>query len=250
MSAVHEPSRSELAAEARALLRKALKGTLASLDAERGYPYASLLTLASDVKGAPTFLISNLARHTRNLVHDPRSSILVDMTGGLGNPLEGARLTVHGRAEPIEDERAKDGAMRRFLARHPDAAGYSTFSDFALWHLVPEGGHYIGGFGRILDFTPDELLVKTDGAEALIEAEPGIVSHMNEDHTDAIALYATKLLGAEDGPWRMTGCDPEGCDLLLEDKALRLAFHAPLKTPDEVRKALVAFVQEARAQAA
>ena len=48
-----------------------------------------------------------------------------------------------------------------------------------------EGAHYIGGFGRIFDLAPSDLLVPLDGAEDLIEAEPGIVEHMNEDHADA-----------------------------------------------------------------
>ena len=43
------------------------KGSLATIDARNGYPYASLVTLATDVSGAPTLLISNLARHTANL---------------------------------------------------------------------------------------------------------------------------------------------------------------------------------------
>ena len=61
------PTKSEIAASARALMRRAFKGSLASIDARNGYPYASLITLATDAVGAPTFLISKLARHTANL---------------------------------------------------------------------------------------------------------------------------------------------------------------------------------------
>src|SRR5680860_1204038 len=42
------PSKSEIAADARTLVRRAFKGSLASLDGPAGAPYASLITLASD----------------------------------------------------------------------------------------------------------------------------------------------------------------------------------------------------------
>ena len=94
------PDKSAIAAAARALLRRAFKGALASIDVRSLYPYASLVTLATDSAGAPTFLISKLARHTANLVRDDRASILIDETGALADPLQGARLTLQGRAEP------------------------------------------------------------------------------------------------------------------------------------------------------
>ena len=67
------PDRSEIAQSARALMRRAFKGSLATIDRAGGYPYASLVTLATDASGAPTFLISTLARHTANLAQDPRA---------------------------------------------------------------------------------------------------------------------------------------------------------------------------------
>lgn len=229
---------------ARALLRRAFKGTLASVDARNGYPYASLITLATDSAGAPTFLISKLARHTANLVNDVRTSILIDETGALADPLQGARLTVWGRAAPADDE----GVRRRFLARHPEAELYAGFPDFGFWRLKLEGGHFIGGFGRIFDLDPCDLLIPVDGAQALIEAEAGIVAHMNEDHAEALELYATAFSGARRGPWRMTGIDPEGCDLTLDGEARRVIFAAPVATPGEARQELVRLAAEARAK--
>ena len=73
-----------------------------------------------------------------------------------------------------------------------------------------ERAHLVAGFGRIVDLAAEDILTDLAGAEALIEAEAGAVAHMNADHADALRLYATKLLGAPDGDWRCTGCDPEG----------------------------------------
>ena len=112
------PTKSEVAASARALIRRAFKGSMASIDGRNGYPYASLITLATDAAGAPIFLISKLARHTANLASDSRASIMVDETGALADPLQGARVTLYGRAEPAQSQ----GVRKRFLARHPEAA--------------------------------------------------------------------------------------------------------------------------------
>lgn len=238
------PTKTQIAADARSLVRRALKGTLATLDARNGYPYASLVTLATDQAGAPTLLISNLARHTANLAHDARASILVDATGALADPLQGARVTLYGRVEKAADEAVR----RRFLARHPEAEFYAGFPDFGFCRLAVEGAHYIGGFGRIFDLAPDELLVPLDGAETLLEAEPGIVAHMNDDHADAIALYATALAGAEPGPWRMVGIDPEGSDLAADGETRRIVFGERITTPAEARKELIRLAALARAE--
>jgi len=236
------PSKSEIAADARTLVRRAFKGSLASLDSPSGAPYASLITLATDASGAPIFLISTLARHTRNLVGDPRAAVLIDGSGAAADPLQGARLTLSGKAEKVNGEAVK----RRFLARHPEAAVYVDFPDFSFWRLAVESAHYIGGFGRIVDLTAADLLVGLEGAEALIEAEAGIVAHMNDDHTDALELYALAFTGGDPGPWRMTGIDPEGCDILLGTDARRVPFAARVSTPGEARKELVRLANAAR----
>lgn len=236
------PSKADLAADARYLTRRGLKATLATLGAGNGYPYASLITVATEASGAPIFLISGLAQHTKNLSLDPRASILFDGTGASGDPLQGARVTLIGRAEKTESE----GVRRRFLARHPEAEFYADFPDFAFWRLAVEGAHYIGGFGRIVDFGPSDLLFGTEGAGELLAAEASIIEHMNADHADAVRLYATRLAGAPEGFWRMSGIDPEGCDLLFEGDARRILFKTRITLPGEARKELVRLAQEAR----
>jgi heme iron utilization protein len=236
------PPKAEITADARSLARRAFKGSLATLDSIKGYPYASLVTLATDATGTPIFLISTLAVHTRNLAHDPRASVLIDGTGALADPLQGARVTVYGRAEKTDEE----GVKRRFLARHPEAGLYANFPDFSFWRLAVEGAHYIGGFGRIFDLSSSDLSIELGSAQALIEAEPDIIQHMNADHADAVELYATALAGGKTGPWRMTGIDSEGCDIVLDGEARRIVFGSAVKTPGEARKELVRLANAAR----
>lgn len=234
----------DAARASRRLMRTALKGALGTLDRETGHPYASLILLATEPGGAPIFLISRLALHTRNLEQDARASILFDGTGSLGDPLTGGRVTVTGLARPS----ASATALRRFLARHPSAEGYARFADFSVYELEVARGHYIGGFGRIVDLAPAELLTDVADARALVEAEADIVAHMNSDHADAVKLYATVLAGCPDGDWRMVGIDPEGADLLHCTNAARIDFPAAVRTAGDARDVLVSLVQQARAR--
>lgn len=227
---------------ARRLLRTALKGALATLDRRSGHPYASLVTLATEPDGAPLMLISKLALHTQNLAADARASLLIDGTSASGDPLAGGRVTFIGRAEPTGSPTARG----RFLARHPHAEGYAGFPDFAFYSLKLEGAHFIGGFGRIVDLAPSDLLLDLSGAEALVAAESDIVAHMNEDHAGALELYATELCGAPGGPWRMTGIDPEGCDIVCDGETCRVLFGGRITSPGEARQELVRLAEEAR----
>ena len=83
--------------EARNLLRRARTATLGTLNREDGIPYASLVNVATDVRGCPLILVSTLAWHTRNLLADPRASIMVAEMPETGDALTGARVTVMGR---------------------------------------------------------------------------------------------------------------------------------------------------------
>ena len=232
----------EPAQASRRLIRTGLKASLATLDRATGHPYASLILVATEPDGTPVFLISRLALHTRNLEMDSRASLLLDGTGGLGDPLTGGRLTLMGQARPS----SSPTALRRFLARHPSAEGYAGFADFSVYALEVASGHYIGGFGRIVDLAPAALLTDVAGAGGLIEAEPEIVAHMNSDHADAVALLATELAGLPTGDWRMCAIDPDGADLLHRTSAARIEFPEPVRSPGEARQALVALVQHAR----
>jgi hypothetical protein len=223
-------------------MRRALKASLATLEAPTGHPYASLITIATDVDGTPLFLISTLALHTQNLKSDDRASLLFDGTDAVGNPLAGGRVTVMGRAAKTERSTARE----RFLARQEHAQGYADFPDFAFYELKVEGAHFIGGFGRIVDLQPDDLLIDTADASQLVAAHADIVSHMNDDHAAALALYATELAGAPGGPWRMTGIDPEGFDIVCDGATCRLPFTKRVTTPDEARQELVRLAGVAR----
>ncbi|MBR0739867.1 pyridoxamine 5'-phosphate oxidase family protein [Bradyrhizobium liaoningense] len=228
---------------AKSLLRRSRQGALATLMAGSGDPYCSLVNLASHPDGSPILLISRLAVHTRNILADSRVSLMLDERAA-GDPLEGARIMLSGRAEQADAD--KDLLRRRYLNAHPSAEGFVSFKDFAFYRIRPTGTHLVAGFGRIVDLKPEQFLTDLAGAEDLLAAEEGAVAHMNADHRDAMNLYATQLLGAAAGDWRCTGCDPEGLDMQLDQSALRLDFPERVTDGTSLRKMLVRFAGEAR----
>jgi len=231
---------------ARSLLRRSRQGALATLMAGSGDPYCSLVNVASHADGSPILLISRLAVHTRNILGDSRVSLMLDERAE-GDPLEGARIMLSGRAE---EAAASDLEImrRRYLNAHPSAEAFVNFTDFSFFRIRPSGTHLVAGFGRIVDLKPGKFLTDISGADTLLEAEQGALDHMNADHRQATNLYATRLLGAGPADWRCTGCDPDGIDLQAGGKTLRLDFPERVTSPRELRKMLVRLADEARAK--
>lgn len=226
---------------ARNLMRAHDWAVLGTAMPDDGHPYASLVLVALDYDATPILLLSDLAEHARNIAADNRVSLLFDGTRGLPSPLTGARVSVQGRAM-----RSDDGHLRRrFLARHEDAAAYADFADFAFYQLIVERGHLVAGFGKIEWIDRGALLYLEPGVDEMRSWEASAVSHMNQDHGEAIQHYAQNLLGAKDAGWVMTGCDPEGCDLRRAGEVLRLDFPAPAQDADSLRQQLVALAQAA-----
>lgn len=225
----------------RHLLRTVRSGALATLDPADGIPFASLVTIATDVDGTPLMLLSRLSAHTRNLIADPRASLLFS-AGGKGDPLAHPRLTVTGRAIRTSEARARE----RFLARHPKAKLYADFPDFGFFALEPVAGHLNGGFAKAATLTPSDLRLDLSAAEAIVAGERGAVEHMNADHADALSLYAQGV-GGEGSGWRLTGLDPEGMDLMAGDRTARVLYPSPVSDMGALRKSLVAMAQAARA---
>lgn len=129
---------------ARTLLSKAPRASLATLTMT-GAPYASLVLTADDGAGAPLLLLSDLAEHTKNLARDPRAALLVESVEQADEPLAAPRATFLGEAARFDDAAAKAS----FVARHPSAATYAGFKDFALYRLAIARIHVVAGFGRI-----------------------------------------------------------------------------------------------------
>ena len=227
-------------AESRQILRTTRVATLATLMNE-GAPFASLTTIATAHDGAPILLLSRLAHHTRFLERDSRCSLML-ARGGRGAPLAHPRLTLVGTVS-----RDSDPAVRmRFLRRNPKAALYADFPDFSFWRMSIRQVHLNGGFARAADFSPQQLLLDTSASASLIAAENEILDHMNADHADTLARYAERFCAARPGPWRASGIDPGGLDLVCGDVCARLAFSQQVDTAERAHAVLVDLARQTR----
>src|SRR6195256_3315979 len=114
---------------ARSLLRRSRQGALATLMTGSGDPYCSLVNVASHPDGAPILLISRLALHTRNILGDNRVSLMLDERAA-GDPLEGSRIMLAGRAEEARGDPIPP-LRWRYLNPPPSPEAFVNFKDFA-----------------------------------------------------------------------------------------------------------------------
>jgi heme iron utilization protein len=234
----------DAARQARSLLRRSRQGALATLMAGSGDPYCSLVNVASHADGSPILLISRLALHTRNILGDARVSLMLDERAP-GDPLEGSRIMLAGRAEQAIG-RENEILRRRYLNAHPSAEVFVNFKDFSFFRIRPLAAHLVAGFGRIVDLQPSQFLTDISDAGSLLEAEQGAIDHMNADHRAAMNLYATRLLGAAAADWRCIGCDPDGMDMQAGTTMLRLDFPRRIVTAAALRQVLGELADQAR----
>lgn len=214
-----------------------------------GFPYGSLVAVALDGDGRPLFLLSTLAEHTGNLVAQPESSVLItEPLGAHSEPLALGRVTVIGKTSKVPD--AEKAEVREvFLAQQPSASYYVDFGDFAFYRLEPVALRYVGGFGRMSWVTADDY--RAAEADPLAPFASGILTHMNDDHANAVLGYATGLCGiTEATSAKLTAVDRYGFELAAitpsGPRAGRVAFDHPVSTSDEVRKAMIDLIQRVR----
>jgi putative heme iron utilization protein len=145
--------------------RQAALGTLAE-----GAPFVSMVLYAIERRAgaAPAFLIhvSRLAPHTRQLLADPRASLMVMQPDvGAGDPQALPRVTFQAMASVLHADGADYGRAKQvYLARMPQQEHLFSFTDFLLVRLSLSEARYVGGFASALSLNAARV------AEALGEA--------------------------------------------------------------------------------
>jgi heme iron utilization protein len=236
--------RASVALAGRGIIRRSRSAALAtSIGNQDGHPYASFVTVACDMDGSPVMLFSELADHTQNLSVEPRASLLFEATSRRRNPQTGPRVTLSGKIRKTKDKRLS----ARFLARHPDAALYAGFGDFAFYKMTVDRAHWVGGFAKARWLGAKHFMYRDSSAiNAIAEAEASVLEHMNADHSDALDACAQGLGRRRGLGWRMIGLDPEGFDLCCDARFFRLDFDEPVRDANDCRKALVEMAKQAR----
>jgi putative heme iron utilization protein len=242
-----EPSHAE---RCRTLVASANRGALSTIAVEpAGCPYGSVATYGLDDRGQPIFFVSLMAEHTQNAMRDPRASLLVTEPVPDGaDPLASGRATLMGRMAPVEGA-ARPEAQDRYLAANPTAEYYIGFGDFVFYRLDVTAIRYVGGYGRMS--WVDAGAYAAAEPDPLAPAAAGIIGHMNADHAAAQVLYCRHLAGYPDiTSATMSAVDRYGFEMIAEGPsgrtAVRLGFPESCTTGEDVRKAMVAMVAEAR----
>jgi len=91
--------------------------------------------------------------------------------------------------------------------------------------------------------------------DPLAASAAGVITHMNDDHAEAMVLYCKAFSKATDiTAASMTGVDRYGFEMSAVTaegpRPVRLAFGDSVGTPEEVRTALVAMLKDARTKLA
>ncbi len=237
------------AEEARTLVDSARAGCLASLS-DDGMPWASVITYGATQAGEPVLVLSTMAEHGRNLAREPRCSIVIaEPVEDQADPLDRARVTLAGRAIVPEGD-AAEAAIEAHAKNFPHARSYSQYGDFTIYVLEVERVRWVGGFAR--------MATVEAAAYAVAEPDPtwsgaaAARAHLNEDHREALLLWARTLGGYDDAA--IATCeaiDRYGVELRVVtprgDAPVRVGFAEPARTADDLRGATVDLVARARA---
>jgi hypothetical protein len=238
------------AERARTLIHLGRTGTLSTQSRRAaGYPFGSVAPYGLDAGGRPTFLISSMAMHTQNLLADPRASLLVTQPGWTEDPLAGGRVTLVGDVERVP---AADVERIRadYIERHESARYWVDFDDFAFYRMEVRDLYYVAGFGAMGWVAADEY--RAAEPDPLADSAAGILEHMNEDHADALRLYARVFAGVDAAEATMTSVDRMGFRVRVREgerlRGLRINFPREVRTTGDARTVLVEMVREARSR--
>ena len=220
---------------ARSLMMSEYQGVLSTLSVEaQGYPFGSVTPYCFDRKGRPVILISRIAQHTKNILADPKVSLIV-MEREADDVQANGRVTYLGEAKPISSEDMD--TAERYYRFFPDARDYHKTHDFDFYRLEFYRVRFIGGFGKIYWIERDAFLKESPFSA---DEESRAIEHMNSDHAAAIRHYC----GLGNIPVRegespvMVGIDAEGFNLLLGKRIYRFGFAEPVNTMSELRSEL------------
>lgn len=123
-------------------------------------PLASMVAYSTnrDVSRVGLFL-SSLSEHTRNLVNEPRVSLVVsEIDPGIGDPQTLARVSLRGTAEVVERTSPEfEDVWRSHIDRLPEAAPRLVLGDFSVIQIVVDDAHYVGGFAQASTIPAERL---------------------------------------------------------------------------------------------
>lgn len=215
-----------IAHEARRMLRSHRYGALCTLSKKfDGYPFGSITPYLVDHDGSLVILISTLAEHTKNIMHDPRVSLITHDQHDRRIQTQG-RVTFTGTAE-LEPNR--DQAGLRYLRYFPEAQTYFSMHDFSFYKIRPIAIRYIGGFGKIHWIDMENYTVAQ--AQMFAQREELLLAEMNAQQQDLMQQLLLQQDGVDATDLRAIGLDCDGIDVRSDEQIWRLNFPEMITAP-------------------
>lgn len=244
-----------LADEAKQFLRSTRSAVLSTISAQyTGYPFGSVAPFILDHALQPIILISTIAEHTKNILANPKVSLMV--FAGHEDLQASSRLTLMGDAVKIQADESSEvytNLRARYCRYFPESVGYFAMHDFHFYRINIHQIRYIAGFGKMgwLDGAGLNMEQLIDGQ--LAKQETSIVDHMNADHADSMRQYCQHFHQISAINVQMLGLDSAGFDVkaTLADhtqKFVRFEFDQVVTDAQSARVALVAMSKAARAE--
>lgn len=245
-----------LALEARQFLRSTQRGILSTQSTKfEGYPFGSVAPFVLNHDCQPVLLISSIAEHTKNIIANPKVSLLV--FSGDEDLQANARLTLLGNAVKIDKNEADLRA--RYLRYLPQAASYFEMHDFSFYRIEISQVRYIAGFGKMGWLASEDIIShKASGTTPLADQETAMIEHMNTDHADSLIAYCKHFHGLVSSHAQILGIDNEGFDVRVDNvsntehspetpsKILRFNFEQPIHDAQSARLAFVSMSKAAK----
>ncbi|WP_395344506.1 HugZ family protein [Ningiella sp. W23] len=228
--------------DARLLLRQEHSGVLATNSLSvKGFPFGSVVPFLMTEDGDLVLYASDIAQHSRNMKADAKVSLCV-YDHAKDDSQASARVTVlaHAQADVVSESLKK-----LYFSLFEQAKSYVKAHDFRFYLLKTERVRYIGGFGEIYWFSRNDWTARL---AKLSEQSEGVISHMHEDHGDALAEIVTAFTQhrAQENEVEMLSCFAEGFHVRYKGQVLYISYKQAVNAQYDVRKAMVDLTKTAR----
>jgi putative heme iron utilization protein len=219
------------ASEARRLLRAHRYGALSTLSRKLdGFPFGSITPYLVDHDGSLLLLVSGLAEHTKNILHDPRVSLITHNQQDPNIQMQG-RVTLIGNAQLLED---RDAYSTHYLRHFPEAEINLALPDFRFCRITPVALRYIGGVGRIHWIRMEEYAVPQ--AAAFAEHEAALLPQINAQQQDTLVHLLKQNHNVSVTDAQAIALDCDGLCVRSGEQAWRLDFADVLTDPAQCRQ--------------
>ncbi|KAH9609269.1 hypothetical protein KSS87_023208 [Heliosperma pusillum] len=234
--------------EIRTVLANSTRGALSTFSYKYdGYPSGSMVDFACDADGSPILAVSSLAVHTKDLLANPKCSLLIAKDPEDRTDLV---ITLHGDAATVAQGDVE--AIRSiYLAKHPNAF-WVDFGDFQFLRIQPKVVRYVSGVATALlgsgEFSSkDYSAAKVDPISLF--SKP-VASHMNKDHQEDTKLIVEHSTTIPVESAYILDLDHLGFNVkasyLGKTYKLRIPFPRPAADRKDVKTLIVEMLQAAK----